>query len=561
MTATAPLLEVSGLTVHYRAAAAPAVDGVELSVAPGEVVAIVGESGSGKSTTALAAIGLLRVAGARIEGSSRLASPTPDGDGIDLAAAAPGVLRSVHGREVGFIPQDPTVSLDPTQRVGAQVAEALEVHGLARRDDAWRAAVRLLGEAGIAEPERRARQYPHQFSGGMRQRVLIAIAWACEPRLIVADEPTSALDVTVQRQVLDRLDALRREKGTSLLLVTHDLGVAADRADRILVMSEGRIVEQGPAGRVLEAPQAPYTRSLLAASPSARLREAPRTAGSSGVAGTGSGVGSGSGAPATPLVRLAGVSKEYAARSATGARFRFRAVDDVDIDIPRGRTLAVVGESGSGKSTTARIVMGLERPTAGSVVFDGIDLNAVGARRLRETRRRFQLIQQNPFSALSPQWSIERIVTEPLRSFRVGDRASRRARALELLDRVGLAADVALRRPHQLSGGQRQRVAIARALALEPELVVCDEPVSALDVSVQAQILDLLDELQRDLGLTYLFISHDLAVVRGIADEVLVMSRGRVIERGTVDAVFDDPAAEETQRLIAAIPGRKEARR
>ncbi|WOF22914.1 ABC transporter ATP-binding protein [Microbacterium betulae] len=534
------LLEVSGLTIRYGDADA-AVDGVGFSVAPGESVAIVGESGSGKSTTALSLIGLLPATATITSGTVLWRSET------DLLGLAPRSLRELRGRRIGFIPQDPTVSLDPTQRVGAQVAESLEVHGIARGPAAREQAVGLLAEAGIDEPARRARQYPHQLSGGMRQRVLIAIAWACRPELIIADEPTSALDVTVQRQVLDRLDLLRREQGTALLFVTHDLGVAADRADRIVVMEQGRIVESGTAGQVLGCPRATYTRRLVASIPGRRDPDgARRLRASEG---------------AEPLVIARNLVKEFAATRPDGSRFRFRAVDDVSLEIPRGRTLAIVGESGSGKSTMARLVMGLERATAGDVSFDGLDLGGLSNSRLRAARRRFQLIQQNPYSSLSPQWDVERIVAEPLRSFRVGDRSSRRARVVELLDRVGLPEGFASRRPHQLSGGQRQRVAIARALALSPDLVVCDEPVSALDVSVQAQILSLLRELQQDLGLAYLFISHDLAVVRELADEVAVMRHGQVVESGDAGTVFAEPRHEYTRGLIEAIPGRLAASR
>ncbi|MEW1721988.1 ABC transporter ATP-binding protein [Streptomyces sp. NPDC093109] len=564
-----PALSVRGLTVSYGPGAGPrhtAVRDVGFDVPAGQVVALVGESGSGKSTTALAVLGLLPP-GARVE------SGTAAFEGTDLLGLPRRALRALRGRDIGYVPQDPTVSLDPTQRVGRQIAEALRVHGLATRAGAGTRAVEILGDAGLDEPARRARQYPHELSGGMRQRVLIGIARACSPRLIVADEPTSALDVTVQRQVLDHLDALRRASGTAVLLVTHDLAVAADRAQHIVVLSRGTVVEQGPAAQVLTDPVDPYTRLLVGSIPGRRTTPArtsparPR--------------------PAAPPVKSAGqdpsgqhlveavdLVKEFDSRRPDGSPFRFRAVDGVGFRIGRGETFAVVGESGSGKSTTARLVMALERPTGGRITFDGVPLHSAGREELRLLRRRFQLVQQNPYSSLSPRLSVEDIITEPLRAFpgdgdgdtepgRARDLFHRsrsrhrahRARAAELLEQVGLPAGHATRRPAELSGGQRQRVAIARALALRPDLVVCDEPVSALDVSTQAQVLDLLADLQRELGLSYLFISHDLGVVRAVADRIAVMRAGRIVESGTAAEVFDTPRHAYTRQLLDAIPG------
>ena len=532
-TTVQPVLSVRGLTIGYGADS-PAVSDVSFDVLPGQVVALVGESGSGKSTTALATIGLLPATASVLAGGIHF-------DGHDLTAASQSALRAIRGREIGFVPQDPTVSLDPTQRVGQQIAETLEVHGLANRREAAAKAVELLAAAGINEPERRARQYPHQLSGGMRQRVLIGIAWACEPRLIIADEPTSALDVTVQRQVLDRLDTLRAERGTAILLVTHDLAVAADRAQYLVVMSKGRVVEQGATTEVLDNPRAAYTQKLLAAVPSRRVIVERRAREET---------------TAEPIVAARNLVKEFDSVRTDGSAYRFRALDDVTFSIARGSTFALVGESGSGKSTTARVVMNLEKQTSGSVSFDGRDTSTLRAGELRRLRQRFQLIQQNPYSSLSPQWTLARIIEEPLRAFHIGSRAERAARSRELLDQVGLPSDFAHRRAAELSGGQRQRVAIARALALRPELVVCDEPISALDVSVQSQILDLLAELQRELGLSYLFISHDLSVVRLIADEIAVMRAGSIVEQGSTAAVFEAPQHDYTRALLQAIPGR-----
>ncbi|MFE5687265.1 dipeptide ABC transporter ATP-binding protein [Streptomyces sp. NPDC056512] len=530
------LLDIRDLTISYgtRAGPVPAVRGVDLSVRPGDVLALVGESGSGKSTTAHAVLGLLSP-GARIErGTIRYA-------GTDLAGADEAVLRAHRGRAIGLIPQDPMVSLNPVQRVGRQVAEVLLLHGLAAdRDAALARAAELLDEAGLDRPRQRARQYPHELSGGMRQRVLIAIALAARPGLLVADEPTSALDVTVQRTILDHLDTLTRTSGTAVLLITHDLGVAADRAQRIAVMAQGRIVETGTARDVLTAPRHPYTKSLLAAAPaSTPRRPVPRSR------------------TATPdLLVAANLVKEYAAHTARSHGLLPRAVDGVSLRIARGETLALVGESGSGKSTTARLLLRLTAATQGRITFDGEDVTRLRGPALRTLRRRLQIIYQNPYTSLDPRMPVAEIVAEPLRAFRVAGRAERTRRAAVLLDRVHLPATVARRRPSELSGGQRQRVAIARALALRPDLVVCDEPVSALDVSAQARVLDVLAELQREDGVSYLFISHDLAVVRQVAHRVAVMRQGRVIESGPVESVFASPEHPWTQQLLAAIPGK-----
>ncbi|MEV5069030.1 ABC transporter ATP-binding protein [Microbacterium sp. LMI12-1-1.1] len=530
------LLEVSNLSVSYTLGGQPrpAVRDVSFTVDRGEVVAIVGESGSGKSTTAHAVIHLF-ASNASVDAGSIVF------DGTDLTGLSRRAWREVRGRGIGLIPQDPTTSLNPVKRVGRQVGEPLVIHGLATRRGADARAVELLRLAGIGEPEARAKQFPHQFSGGMKQRALIATALAAEPQLVIADEPTSALDVTVQKQILDHIDALASTLGTAVLLITHDLGVAADRADRIIVMQNGEIVETGPAREVLEDPQHPYTRALIAAAPglrgaAARVSERPlRTEQDD----------------ATPaLLEVAGLRKEFS----LPGRGKLVAVDDVSFRVDSGETLAIVGESGSGKSTTARLALRLEKPSAGSIRFDGEDLVAAGREELRALRRRFQLVYQSPFASLDPRFTIAEVIDEPLRAYGV-DAAERARRVRELIDQVALPAGAASRRPAQLSGGQRQRVAIARALALRPDLVVLDEAVSALDVSVQAQILDLLAAVQRDSGVSYLFISHDLAVVREISDRVAVMQQGRVVEQGKTAQVLRTPREEYTRRLIEAIPG------
>ena len=529
MTTGTPLLEIRDL--HVAFGATEVVHGVNLTVMPGERVAVVGESGSGKSTTAHAIMGLL-------PGSGRVTSGQVLLRGEDVTHASEARLRKLRGREVGLVPQDPMSNLNPVARIGKQVAETLVVHGLASRRDAMARAVEILGEAGLPEPERRAKQYPHEFSGGMRQRALIAIALACRPELLVADEPTSALDVTVQQQILDRLETLTHELGTSLLLVTHDLGLAADRADTVVFMSQGRIVETGPARDVLTAPQQEYTKRLVAAAPNLAEPRVPAPS-------------------AEPVVlQVDGVSKEYRIRGRGGV---LKAVDDVSFEVQRGRTTAVVGESGSGKTTVARMVLGLVDVTAGTIRLDGDDLVGMSRERRRAARRAMAPVFQDPYGSLDPTFTVERLVAEPLRVFGIGGKAARAARVRELLDHVALPSSMAQRYPNELSGGQRQRVAIARALAPDPRLVVCDEAVSALDVLVQEQILALLRRLQDELGLAYLFISHDLAVVRQIAHDVVVMREGRAVEQGPVDEVLGAPRADYTRALLTAVPGARVA--
>lgn len=529
MSTNSPLLEVAGLQVAYGSGrnTVAAVDGIDFTVDRGEVVAVVGESGSGKSTTAHAILGLL-------PGGGRVTAGTVTFDGQRLDALPERAWNRLRGARIGLVPQDPATSLNPVVRVGDQIAEVLRIHGRADRRTAKIEALRILDEAGIDNPALRARQYPQDLSGGQRQRVLIGIALACRPDLVVADEPTSALDVTVQRRILDHLEERIAETGTSVLLITHDLGVAADRADRILVMKDGRIVETGPALQVLENPQHDYTRSLIAAAPS--LGESGRATRDA----------------AEPILSVSHVSKTFR----IDRKSSLRAVRDVSFEVQRGRTLALVGESGSGKSTVARIAIRLETATEGSVLFGGRDITGLRGGDLRALRRRVQIVHQNPYASLDPKLRISEIVAEPLDAFGIGTRAERRTRVAQLLDQVALTSSHLDRKPSELSGGQRQRVAIARALALRPELVVLDEPVSALDVSVQAQILDLLTDLQDELGVGYLFISHDLAVVRRISDTVAVMRSGSIVESGTTTDIFDNPQHEYSRMLLDAIPGK-----
>lgn len=535
------LLQVSDLAVSYRAGSrtVPAVDGAGLTIDRGEVVAVVGESGSGKSTTAHALLGLLPLQATVGAGRALLAT---GGKEIDLLGLTERRRRQVRGRLIGFVPQDPMVALNPVKRIGDQIAEVLLVHKLATRSEAKKRAIEAIESAGLDQPAVRARQFPHELSGGMRQRALIAQALIAGPALLIADEPTSALDVTVQRHILDQIAELTVGSGTGVLLITHDLGVAAERADRIVVMRAGQVVEEGSAGDVLSKPQHPYTAELIASAPS--LNSVPLIGNNP----------AGGAAEAGPLLEVQELIKDYPLPGGSQQR-SVRAVDTVSFVINSGETYGLVGESGSGKSTTARIAARLVEPTSGRVLLHGQDITSVGGERLRQLRWRFQVVYQNPYASLDPRQDIATIITEPLRAYGGTTRSQRRNQAAELLDRVALPRQVLDRRPAELSGGQRQRVAIARALALRPELVILDEPVSALDVSVQARILELLVGLQSDLGLAYLFISHDLAVVRQIAHRIGVMQDGRLIETGPTLGIFEAPREDYTRDLLAAIPG------
>ncbi|KAB1646963.1 ABC transporter ATP-binding protein [Pseudoclavibacter endophyticus] len=525
-----PALDVSRLRVAYGETAV--VQGSTFAIAPGEVVALVGESGSGKTTTAQAVLGLLPPE-AEVEGGSvRLA-------GESLLGLDERRLRELRGRRIGYVPQDPASGLNPVVRVGRQIDEVLRSHRLGPARERRGRVLDALRQAGIADAERVAASFPHQLSGGMQQRALIAQALVAGPELIVADEPTSALDVTVQQEVLDNLGRAADELGVALLLITHDLAVAAERADRVLVLRDGRIVEQGDAAAVLRAPTHAYTRELVAASPAViadSLRDREERA-----------------VEAPGFLRVEGLRRRFTG-GGLGSRGAVVAVDDVSFEIPRGHTLALVGESGSGKTTTARIVSRLERADAGEVMLDGRPITGLRGPALREFRRRVQYVHQHPRTALNPRFTVAQAVGEPLGAFGVAG-GERLRRVRELLERVALPEHFAERTTAELSGGQAQRVAIARALALDPEVIVLDEAVSALDVAIQAKILDLLAALQAEAELTYLFVTHDLAVVAQIADRVAVMRSGEVVEAGTARRVFESPEDPYTQRLLAAVPG------
>ncbi|OLO61478.1 ABC transporter ATP-binding protein [Actinomyces oris] len=573
-----PLLEITDLEVAFRSSTGlvPAVRKANLTLYPGQSVAIVGESGSGKSTLAHAVIGLL-------PGTGRVTGGTIRFQGRDITHLGTQELTALRGSSIGLVPQDPMSNLNPVWSIGFQVKEALRANGLAGVADdrlAHLMAKRtghaggadqsapgghidvneqvalLLEQAGLPEASRRAKQYPHEFSGGMRQRALIAIGLAARPDLLIADEPTSALDVTVQRRILDHLQTLVRELGTAMLFITHDLGLAAERAEHIVVMHRGRVVESGPSLEVLQDPRHPYTQRLVKAAPSLASRRI-ESAHARGIQVAedellGASLGSSS---TEEILRVEHLTKVFKVRGPIGEDNTLTAVDDVSFGIRKGTTTALVGESGSGKSTVANIILNLIDPTSGKVFHDGVDLSTLGPKELFALRRIMQPVFQNPYGSLDPMYSIFRVVEEPLRVHGIGTAKEREARVAELLDMVSLPRSVMRRYPHELSGGQRQRVAIARALALKPQIVILDEAVSALDVLVQAQILRLLSDLQAELELTYLFITHDLAVVRQIADDVVVMEHGRIVESGAADELFANPRQDYTRELIRAVPG------
>ncbi|WOH17467.1 ABC transporter ATP-binding protein [Paenarthrobacter sp. GOM3] len=543
-----PILEIKDLAITFKTGSGEvkAVKNAHLTIMPGETVAIVGESGSGKSTTALAAIGLLPNNGRVSSGQILL-------DGEDIAHAPEKRMIELRGSHIGMVPQDPMSNLNPVWKIGYQVRETLKANG---RPDGPEDVARVLAEAGLPDAARRAKQYPHEFSGGMRQRALIAIGLSCQPKLLIADEPTSALDVTVQRRILDHLDKMTTELGTSVLLITHDLGLAAERADKVIVMYQGNVVEAGPSLELLRNPQHPYTRRLVESAPSLASRRI-QVAKEQGVEAEDllAPVAVAKEHSTDELLQIKNLRKIYKLRQGLGQTSDFAAVDDVSFAVKRGTTTAIVGESGSGKSTVAKMVLQLEKPTEGQIVFDGVDTAGLKGKELFKFRRRVQPIFQDPYGSLDPMYNIFRTIEEPLRVHKIGNAASREKKVRELLDQVALPQSMMQRYPNELSGGQRQRIAIARALALDPEVIICDEAVSALDVLVQAQVLNLLADLQDNLGLTYLFITHDLAVVRQIADHVCVMEKGKLVETGSTDGVFDSPREAYTQALLDAIPG------
>lgn len=551
--ARTPLVEVRDLHITFESSTGivEAVRGANLRIYPGQSVAIVGESGSGKSTTAMSLIGLL-------PGTGKVSSGSIFFQGKDITHASEKEFSEIRGSQIGLVPQDPMSNLNPVWRIGTQIKESLRANEVVARGEEDERVAQLLEEAGLPDAARRAKQYPHEFSGGMRQRALIAMGLAARPQLLIADEPTSALDVTVQKRILDHLEGLTEELGTAVLFITHDLGLAAERAEHLVVMHRGRVVESGPSLDILQRPQHPYTKRLIQAAPSlasARIQSAKK-------AGVEAEISSDmlheevvDTATTTDVIRVEDLTKVFEVRGQKGKKKELRAVDNVSFSLKQGTTLAIVGESGSGKSTVANMILNLLDPTSGKIYYKGTDLSTLNSKELFAMRRKLQVVFQNPYGSLDPMYSIFRCIEEPLVVHKQGNRKQREKRVAELLDMVALPKSTMRRFPNELSGGQRQRIAVARALALNPEVIVLDEAASALDVLVQNQILQLLTELQEELSLSYLFITHDLAVVRQTADEVVVMEQGKLVERGTTDEIFLHPQQQYTKELIAAVPG------
>ncbi|MDR6689791.1 peptide/nickel transport system ATP-binding protein [Microbacterium sp. 1154] len=528
----APLLSVQDLSVAYGRTTV--VHDVSFSIARGGSLALIGESGSGKSTIARSVLRLLPRGAGRANGRVEFA-------GDDLLGLSEARFRPFRGRRLGFVPQDPSNALNPVRTIGSQAHEAAALSGITDAGAQRDAILDVFARVGLPDPRRVYGSYPHQLSGGMLQRVLIGLAVLPRPELLVADEPTSALDVTIQKRILDLLGDLRDELGIGLLLITHDLAIAAERTDEIVVLKDGRVQEAGATREVFAAPTSPYTVQLQADAPALnpdRYRRPDER-----------GVDAWTTDTTSTRIDVRDVSKSFVVDGTARP-----AVSGVSFRVPPGTTHALVGESGSGKTTTVRLLLGLESPDAGDIVVDGETVTGRSEAELRGIRRHLQLVYQNPFTSLDPTWTVGRIVREPLDQYRVGTRAERSAKVAEALDAVGLSPQLARRRPDALSGGQRQRVAIARALVLEPDVIVLDEPTSALDVTVQAGVFEVLLRLQRERGLTYLFVSHDLALVRQIADTVSVLKNGRVIEAGRVADVLSRPREEYTRALVDAIP-------
>ncbi|ARE84825.1 glutathione import ATP-binding protein GsiA [Roseovarius mucosus] len=552
-----PIVQIENLRVAFETRDGPVVgvEDVSFAVNPGETVCIVGESGSGKSVSSLSLMRLIEYGGGTIAGG-RILFDRKEGGTVDLAKTDQSLMRTIRGNEIGMIFQEPMTALNPVFTVGRQLSEGLRVHRGLDKAAARAQALELLREVRIPEPERRLQQYPHELSGGMRQRVVIAMALACKPRLLIADEPTTALDVTIQAEILALIDRLKRETGTAVIFITHDMAVVAQMADRVVVMFRGTKVEEGPVAQIFEAPCHDYTKALLAAVPKlGEMRgkvwpEPMRLLGSDAqeikpIKGHDK-----------ELLRVKGLTTRFPVK---GGFFRrtlanVHAVEDLSFTLQKGRTLSLVGESGCGKSTAGRSILRLVEPMAGEVVLDGVDIMALAPRDLRRARVDMQMVFQDPFASLNPQMKLAAQVAEPMKNYGLVSASEIEDRVAMLFDRVELPRSFLRRFPHELSGGQRQRVAIARALALNPKLIVADEAVSALDVSVQAQVLNLMMELQADLGLSYVFISHDMAVVERVSHDVGVMYLGRIVERGPRAAVFENPQHPYTQALMKAVP-------
>lgn len=524
------LLAVNHLSVSFntRNGIQTAVRDVSFTVEAGQITAVIGESGSGKSVTCYSLLGLVPCPPGQIDGGSAQFK------GRDLLTLSARELRKIRGREIAMVFQDPMTCLNPYMRIGAQLMEPLRLHQGIDKATAKTRAIALLDEVGILEPETNFNRFPHEFSGGMRQRVMIAMALINEPSLLIADEPTTALDVTLQAQILALLEQLRKTRNVGILLISHDLAVVADIADTIVVMRDGEVVERGKSRTVFETPTQPYTQQLLDALPRGTKRASNSV-----------------NTDAQALVRVEHLSVQFPQSHSSS----IKAVNTVSLDIGRGQVVGLVGESGSGKSTLGRAILQLQRYSSGSVHFDDVDLAALKPRALKQQRRRMQIIFQDPYASLNPRMTVQQTLAEPLLHHGLATRQDVAAKVFQLMNDVGLPKTVAHKYPHEFSGGQRQRIAIGRALATRPDFVVADEPVSALDVTIQAQILTLIEQLVGEYGLTMLFISHDLAVVRQLSDHVAVMFRGEILERGETEQLFSSPKTDYTKTLLAAIPG------
>ncbi len=557
ISGTEPIAQIKGLRVEFQTKDGPVVgvENVSFDINPGETVCVVGESGSGKSVSSLSLMRLVEFGGGEITGG-QLLFDRPDAPDVDLAESDAALMRTIRGNEIGMIFQEPMTALNPVFTVGRQLTEGLRIHKNLSRSEADARALELLRDVRIPEPERRLAQYPHELSGGMRQRVVIAMALACKPRLLIADEPTTALDVTIQAEILALMDRLKRETGTAVMFITHDMAVVAQMADRVVVMFRGNKVEEGPVAQIFEDPKHPYTKALLAAVPKLgemRGKVYPEPMKLFGredaeikpIKGT-----------TEPLLRVKNLTTRFPVK---GGFFRrtvanVHAVEDISFTVNKGQTLSLVGESGCGKSSAGRSILRLVEPQSGEIMLGTTDVMSLGPQMLRDARRDMQMIFQDPFASLNPQMQLADQVAEPIHNFGTLTGAEVTERVSMLFDRVELPRSFMRRYPHELSGGQRQRVAIARALALNPKLIIADEAVSALDVSVQAQVLNLMMELQEELGVSYLFISHDMAVVERVSHNVGVMYLGRIVEIGPRARVFENPQHPYTQALMKAVP-------
>jgi len=558
------ILEVNDLIIDFKTheAEVRAVNKVSFQIEKGKTMGLVGESGSGKSVTSLAIMGLVPNPPGEISGGEILF------EGQDIVQFSEAQLRQLRGNDVSMIFQEPMTSLNPVFTVGFQVSEVLILHQGMNKKEAWEKSIDLLDQVGIPNPRQKINSYPHEMSGGQKQRVMIAMAIGCNPKLLIADEPTTALDVTIQKQVLELLAELQQKNGMSMLFITHDLGVIADIADDVLVMYRGDLVEQGKARDLFMKPQHPYTKGLLACRP--RLDNHPHRLATVSDFMDESGVEITSSVEFVPkkarpesdssekaLVRIENLKKHFPIKGGFfgGVKNWVKAVDDVSLTVRKGRTLGLVGESGCGKTTLGRSVLRLIEPSGGKVFYDGVEITSLSKSEMRKMRKRMQIIFQDPYASLNPRMTIGATLMEPMIIHKLCENtAERRARAEKLIERVGLSKEVLSRYPHEFSGGQRQRICIARALAVRPEFIICDESVSALDVSIQAQILNLLLDLQDELGLTYIFISHDLAVVKFVSDEVAVMFEGKVMEYASGTDIYERPQHEYTKKLLSAIP-------